>query len=110
MPRPGQELPYDASDPEQIAEKQRTADRRELEVRGFLKEVLASADGRAWIWSLLADAGVFKNSFIRGEPDVTAFNEGRRNFGLKVMTQVMNAEPKAFVTMIHENGGRVDGR
>lgn len=95
------EHPYSADDEAQVKKRQTKAKRaaeRELDDWRWL---LGDARGRRIVWKLLEDAGLFRSSFA-AESATTAFNEGQRNAGLRVLTNVMTADPDAFVTMQRE--------
>jgi hypothetical protein len=105
QPEPG-DLPYDASDPVQVAEAKTAEGRREKRLKQTLVGILSVKDGREWIWELLSNTGMYQQSFVRGEPESTAFNEGKRSIGNLVLTQIVSADPQAFVTMMREFGGK----
>lgn len=69
-----------------------------------LSWVLSDHRGRAFVWSLLEQAGVFQQPFA-SDPGLTAFNCGRKNIGLKLLADVMGTSPDAFGQMMkeHEN-------
>jgi hypothetical protein len=75
--------------------------RRETELND-LKKVMEIPEGRRFIWRILGDAGVFQPSFRAGSPDLTAFNEGARNNGLTLLTEIMNNVPGSFLIMQKE--------
>ena len=96
-------LVANAADPEQIreaAEKEKIG--RELELND-LCWILSDQRGRRFLWKLFEFAGMFKSSFS-GEQPITMSNlEGQRNVGLKVMADLMEARPEAFIEMVNEN-------
>lgn len=66
-----------------------------------LRSVLQSPAGRRFVWRYLTIGGVFQSSFT-GD-NATFFNEGRRDIGLKLMADVMEADPDAYVRMAKEH-------
>lgn len=94
--------PFDDDDDAQVAEQAATAARRAARDREDWRWLLGDPRGRRIVWSMLEEAGVFRCSFDPGRADVSAFNEGRRNSGLRILTHVMEADPDAFVTMQRE--------
>lgn len=64
--------------------------------------MMNDARGRRIVWRQLADAGVFRSSF---SPDAMqmAFNEGRRDGGLKLLAQIDSLCPEHYSTMMKEN-------
>lgn len=66
-----------------------------------LKAVLDTRDGRAVIWQILSDTGIYRSSFDR-DAAVMAFNEGQRNVGLRLLDRVMAVDIDAFKLMQDE--------
>jgi hypothetical protein len=66
------------------------------------KAVMATPEGRRFIWKILGDCGTFRVPFVAGAPDVTAFNAGAQNFGLSLLGQIMTVVPESFLTMQKE--------
>jgi hypothetical protein len=104
QPEPG-DLPYDASDPVQVAEAKTAEGRREKRLKQTLVGILSVKDGREWIWELLKTTHMFETSFVQGQPDSSAFREGERNVGLRVMAGIVAADPQAYIVMTKEFGG-----
>jgi hypothetical protein len=69
-----------------------------------LAEVMATADGRLWMWRRLAACGVFRSSW---DPDAArmSFNEGRRDVGLQLLADINRICPDQFGPMQKENAG-----
>jgi len=80
------------------AEEVRRQREREL---GDLCHVMASKQGRRFVWRLLEQAGVFRLSFST-DPSLTAFNEGNRNYGLVTFNEMLEACPERFADMQRE--------
>ena len=68
-----------------------------------LKFLLASDQGRRFIWNMLEKCGVFKSSFTGSSE--TFFLEGPRNIGLKLMSDIMRVDPESYLKMIKSNKG-----
>ena len=66
-----------------------------------LRTVLASAEGRRVIWRLMSHAGVFRGSFTGNSE--TFFNEGKRDIGLLILKDSMEAKPDSFAQMQREH-------
>lgn len=67
--------------------------------------LVSSERGRAFLWKVLGDCNVFGASFVP-DPLVTAFNEGRRNIGHRLLEEVLTLDPRAFTMMREENAAR----
>lgn len=71
-----------------------------------VQSIMASPGGRAWMHDYLDLCAVFHTSFDQN-PHVMAFNEGRRNVGLRLLAGIMRACPDAYIQMMKESA---DGR
>jgi hypothetical protein len=69
-----------------------------------MRVVLKTPEGRRVLWDLLTYCNIYKQSFDNSG-SITAFNEGRRVVGLKVLKQIMAADPGAYIEMQSENKG-----
>lgn len=75
--------------------------RREELLRG-LSKALMDAEGRKLFWSYLSFCGVYRTSFTN-DYGTTAYNEGRRSVGLKILDDIVSASPEFFMLMMKEN-------
>lgn len=92
---------YDAGDKGQVRERELSAKQVEqLRVAGF-GEALRTKQGRAWMWWLLGECGVFRTSFTGNS--TTFFNEGRRAIGLAILADFTRDFPDLYSTMTKEN-------
>jgi hypothetical protein len=78
--------------------------RRELEAND-LRHVMGGKEGRRFIWRQLEDAGIYRSSFDLNHAAM-AFNEGNRNRGLKLMTDIMDVCPNYYTLMLNEHKQR----
>lgn len=92
---------FDASDKVQVESRQRKAKRRTKQDDFVLKQLLSTPDGRAWTFRLLSEAHIFQPSYT-AEPFSTAFKEGERNVGLKLLSDIIRTCPEAFTQMLTE--------
>ena len=89
------------------AEQEKRLETEKLEREVFLNDVrhvLSSVQGRRFVWRILDMAGVYRSSFTGNSS--TFFNEGARNIGLRVLSDVMDAKPEAFLLMQQEDKKR----
>ena len=88
---------------EQKAQQQEMT-RIRLEELDDLRIVMGSQGGRRLIHRMLSRAGIYKCSFAaEGSSELTAFNEGGRNLGLWVLSEVGTACPAHYLKMIEEH-------
>ena len=89
------------------AEQEKRLEAEKLEREVFINDVrhvLSSVQGRRFVWRILDMAGVYRSSFTGNS--TTFFNEGARNIGLRVLSDVMDAKPEAFLLMQQEDKKR----
>ena len=81
------------------------AGRRKRDERDEVDELLwlmSDAKGRRFVWRLLRRAGVYHSTYVQGSFDGTAFNEGKRAWGLDVMTKLLQHCPGHYTEMQKE--------
>jgi hypothetical protein len=66
---------------------------------------MSSVAGRSWTRELLESCHIFHASFT-GEALSSAFKEGERSIGLRLLAGIMRAYPEAYVQMMSEQNGR----
>ena len=80
----------------------RSRARRDAErLKAAFQWLLSDRRGRGLAWWLMQEAGLYRTSFT-GDPATTAFQEGRRDIGLKVLHRVHDAAPDAYAQMLNE--------
>ena len=94
---------FDAGDAGSVAGRRRRADRAEARRLAALTAVMATAEGRRYLWWLLDSCGVFRTSFTGDNS--TFFNEGMRNVGLMLLGDVNAACPEQYLVMVTEAKG-----
>ena len=77
------------------------SDTRQLEL-DQMKQVMSTATGRKVLYRALREAGVFRLSYA-GSTNDTMFNEGRRNQGLYLMSEMQSASMSLYFEMMKEN-------
>ncbi len=74
---------------------------RELEAED-LRTLMSMDVGRRVIWRLLhKSAGIHEQSWC-SDPGATAFNEGKRSVGLKLLHDICEANEMGYLTMLQE--------
>jgi hypothetical protein len=99
--KPHTDASFNASDPEQVAAKRRSAGKKKKADGDVVKTVMSSQAGRTWMHSLLASCHCFSISFT-GEALSSAFKEGERNVGNTLMASIMKTCPDEFIMMLKE--------
>lgn len=93
---------FNASDPEQVAAKRRSAGKKKKADENVVKQIMSSQAGRAWMHSLLGSCHCFSMSFT-GEALSSAFKEGERNIGNMLISSIMATAPDEFIVMLKEH-------
>lgn len=65
-----------------------------------IKSLMARPEMRRFMWRLLEKAGVNRTSFTGNS--TTFFNEGQRNIGLMMLSQILDACPEQYIVMLNE--------
>jgi hypothetical protein len=84
--------------------------KREREVADF-RWLMANAEGRRFVWRLLAQAGMFRTSFSSNGLEFGR-NEGNKNMGYMLISEIHESCPERYHQMVKENrqdGNRSDG-
>jgi len=93
-------LVKNAADEEQVKKASVKVELRREREMNDLASVLDTKHGRRFIWRFLGECGVFKSSFTGNSQ--TFFNEGQRNVGLKLLSEIDEAAPEAYMIMRKE--------
>ena len=89
-----------AADEGQVLDAANEENKREKKELAELKSVLESKSGRALIWRYLSLCGVFQLSYTGNSE--TFFKEGKRDVGLKIMAEIMEASSDKYLLMQKE--------
>jgi len=66
-----------------------------------IRNIMASAPGRRFVWRLIDGAGTFRAAFA-GDAWTTAYNEGRRAVGIALMLEAQRVASAEYVLMLTE--------
>lgn len=91
-----------AANPGMVKNQERKSKDARKQAVEDIRLILSSVNGRRFFWRYLTECGVFKTSFT-GNSENTIFLEGQRNIGLMLMSDLNEADPKAYITMLNEN-------
>jgi hypothetical protein len=99
----------DFLDPELARAQKREAKNakaRQAQDDAVVQSIMASPGGRAWMLDQLEFCAVFHTTFT-GDALSSAFKEGHRTVGLRLLAGIMRACPDAYIQMMKES---TDGR
>ena len=83
--------------------KQASKDEKFVRIRELedIVSVMENEAGRRLVWRLLSRAGVFTSSFTGNS--TTFFNEGKRDQGLFLLSEIMEGCDELYYVMTREN-------
>ena len=93
-----------ARDPTKLEQEER----RKVEQRNYdrhlsdIQQLVKTPAGRRYIWSVLSLCGVMSAS-MRDNMYATAFREGQRDIGMKMLKDLVAANPESYDQMRREN-------
>ena len=96
------EKPFDASDPKQVNEARIKAGRAKTKRLRALEAIMELKETRRWMNDILVACHIFEPSFREGSSDGTAFREGERNVGNRLLADIMEACPDKYLVMLKE--------
>ena len=94
---------FDPNDPASVAERQKAIDLRAIQNKRVIGDLLGTPSGRNWMYSVLMRTHFLSTSFT-SDPQTMAFQEGERNIGLVLWTQIEAAAPELVSLMLSEKG------
>jgi hypothetical protein len=97
--------PYDAGNPAHVGKAKKKWAERQLLVDDGFRQILASKNGRAWLFAHIEAMGPFQTIFsVPPDPLVMAYNAGKRDLGLALVGLLTRPEfIGSFVQMMSEN-------
>ncbi len=66
------------------------------------KKLLSVREFRAHLWRIIQACQTFNHGFVPGDPHASSYTEGQRSIGLMILSEVLDADPKAFLQMREE--------
>jgi len=84
------------------AEAMTSAEQEHLWEVSDLVWLMGSKRGRRVVWRLLKNAGVYRLSYVQGDALGTAFNEGNRNQGQRLLALIMEHAGTSYALMVQE--------
>ncbi|TDY26295.1 hypothetical protein B0G81_6805 [Paraburkholderia sp. BL6665CI2N2] len=91
---------FNAGDANKVGERRSKAKQLDDRRRNGLRQIMATPDGRAWMWALLGDCGIFRSCFTGNS--TTFFNEGKREIGLPIMADLTEHFTEQYLLMAKE--------
>jgi hypothetical protein len=98
-------MAFDASNPRHVKAMEKAAKDAETARLGFLQFALSTEGGRRWFYDTLAACHVFSSPWSES-PARRDFLCGEHNIGIRIMADIMTANPSAFTQMMEEHYAR----
>jgi hypothetical protein len=92
---------YDAGNPEDVTNRKKVADEREVLRTAGLRGILESREGRIFLYELLGQCGIYQISYTGNSE--TFFREGKRAVGLQLLSDIVKCNNDAYISMLKEN-------
>ena len=94
-----------AADRKSIRRKEKASKLAESNRRAVITSLMSTAFGREWIWDILASCHCFATTFS-GDALTSAFAEGERNVGLRLLSDILTACPDQYIQAQRESNER----
>lgn len=94
----------DVGDPKQVRAEKKKAERRQRLLDNVVYALMEHCDTRIWLWDVLQLCNVYSSSFSHNAL-TTAFAEGKRAVGLKLLADIMRVAPENYATMARDFEG-----
>ena len=93
---------HDSSNPEQVKKAQKA----EEDAKRDLEYILKEPRGRRWIYTFIhSTCHASQTSFVPGQPESTAYNEGARSIGEALLEEIRQNHFRMWAAMMAENHG-----
>lgn len=97
---------YDANDPKVVNAANKKAARERAEDLKMVAAILTQPLGRKWFYKKITRANCFSKSYVPGSFDLTAYNEGRRDFGNEMLLEAVESSEEDYLLMMREGRKR----
>ena len=101
-------LRYNAGNRKDVREAEKYQKTWDQQKREWTAQLMSTTIGRRWMLELLEHCNVFSTCYADHSGRM-AFMEGKREIGLQLLLNIMNACPDSYVLMMKERNER-DGR
>ena len=95
------ERAYNAAEPTHVRNRKDQEKKEQLRNEAAYEYVMGDVRGRHFVWLLLGDTGLFRDSFTGNSH--TFYNEGKRSVGLKLQHDLEEKSSNNFICMWQEH-------
>lgn len=92
---------YNAASRASVREAQKAARVADANRLAVVRNIASSQEGRSYLWDALSGSHIFSSTYTES-PIRSAFLEGERNAGLRLLGDIMAACPDQFLQMMRE--------
>lgn len=93
---------FNAGDETQVKEKQQQAISRDKRIVNGLALVLAQPDSRLWLYSMLEEAGPFRDAFATNS-SMTSYQCGKQAWAKSLVAIMLDQHAENYGKMMREN-------
>lgn len=94
---------FDASDEAKVNNRKRQLANEKIGDDEFIRNALKTRIGRNFFWRWLELCHIFEMSWIPGQMDSTAFREGERSIGNRILADLTRISPGDYIEMMKEH-------
>jgi hypothetical protein len=98
-------MPPNAADRKSVRRLEKAAKFAESQRQQTITTLMSTSFGREWIWDILASCHCFVTTFS-GDALTSAFAEGERNVGLRILADILVACPEQYIQAQREANDR----
>lgn len=95
-----------AGDEQRVRQAQALERKRDKQAEADFRAVMQTREGRSALWMVLGEAGIFRPSYVVGDSHATAFREGERAIGLRLLGRIQRLCPEEWGLMSSEAQAR----
>ena len=95
-------MSLNAANRKSVREAEKAAKVLEQERAQTTAQIMSTTQGRQWIWTKLSECHVFNTTHVPGDALGSAFREGERNSGLRLLSDLMSHCPDLYILAMRE--------
>jgi hypothetical protein len=101
IPAPGEDG-FDAGDRTHVRKARDNEKRTDKERASVVSGLMTIPEGRKWLWDFMSQCGIYTTPFSENAL-VMAFNTGKADVGRRLLADIVEYAPDAYVLMIKEH-------
>lgn len=94
-------MPTNTADRKDIRRREKQSAIEAAQLAAVTREIMSTTQGRAWMWHHLSQANLFSPNTI-SDLRLSGIFDGERNFGLRLLADIMSTCPDQFIQAMRE--------